>query len=249
MCCFSVPAPVGWFARLFAKQVHVSKTQIFARMISPRVQGLAYAMNLDSAREVAMVLPLPVAPGSGEDAVKFIDLQAFPHLFDELAALFELPSRKGGPALLARKQSLTVHKVGAFIASYVPTVADFARLDRRFRVPDVLFEAVPAYRDHGFAVFQLESGNLTVHPMAFTFPTRSLDRLFFPTVHLHDGTWHAKADFDHALYFQRPVQGDGYAMHPSPPRDYAGLAAVGDPIERHTLTGALPNADTWINLS
>jgi hypothetical protein len=67
-------------------------------------------------------------------------------------------------------------------------------------------------------------------------------------VHLHDGKWHATADFDHALYFQRPVQG-GYEMHPSPRRDYAGLAAVGDPIERHTLRGALPNADTWINLS
>ncbi len=247
MCCFSVGAPVGFIARLFAKKVHVSKTQIFARMMSPRVQALAYSMNLDTAREVAMVLPLPVAPGSGEDAVQFVDLQAFPEMFTELAALFEMPARKGGMQL-GRGKTLAVHKVGSFIASYVPTVADFERLDPRFRVPEVLFEAVPAYRDHGFAVFQLEPGDVTVHPMAFTFPTRSRDKLFFPTVHLHDGTWHQTADFDHALYFQRPVQG-GYEVHPSPRRDYAGLAAVGEPIERHTLRGALPNADTWINLS
>jgi hypothetical protein len=237
-------------ARLLAPKVHVSKTNIFARMIAPGVQALAYGMNLSSAREVAMILPLPVVPGGGEDAVKFVSLEKDPRMFEELDALFHdlrMVARKG-QGIVPQSTKLVVHEVGAFIASYVPTVAEFARLDPRFRVPEVLFEAVPAYHDHGFAVFQLEPGNLTVHPMAFSFPTRAPDRLFFPTVHLHDGKWHATADFDHALYFQRPVQG-GYEMHPSPRRDYAGLAAVGDPIERHTLRGALPNADTWINLS
>ena len=44
--------------------------------------------------------------------------------------------------------------------------------DRRPDVLLVLFDAVPHYADHGFAVFQLEPGNVTVHPMALTFPTR-----------------------------------------------------------------------------
>ena len=72
MCCFSVGSP-GWFLqRLLAPRVHVSKTNIFARMIAPGVQALAYGMNLSSAREVAMILPLPVVPESGEQAVTFV---------------------------------------------------------------------------------------------------------------------------------------------------------------------------------
>ena len=30
-----------------------------------------------------------------------------------------------------------------------------------------------------------------VHPMAFEFPTRSPDEIFFPTAHIHDGACHA----------------------------------------------------------
>ena len=37
--------------------------------------------------------------------------------------------------------------------------------------------------------------------MAFDFP-RAAKKLFFPTVHIHDGKVHDKADFDHALYCQ-----------------------------------------------
>ncbi len=91
-----------------------------------------------------------------------------------------------------------------YVASFVPSVADFVRLDPRFRLPEVLFDAVPHYADYGFAVFQLAPGKVTVHPMALRFPTRDPDRLFFPTVHVHDGRFHAKAKFDHALYFQTP---------------------------------------------
>ena len=39
--------------------------------------------------------------------------------------------------------------------------------------------------------------------MAFEFPTRDAARLFFPTVHVHDGSFHPMAHFDHSLYCQR----------------------------------------------
>lgn len=244
MCCFSVASPAGLIARLFARRVHVSATNIFARMVEPGVQALAYGMNLATAREVAMVLPLPIARDFGEDAVRFVSLEAHPRMFAELASLFDPPARKGGISRQAGA-TLKVHKVGAFIASYVPGIAAFTRLDPRFRVPDVLFGAVPAYRDYGFTVFQLEPGNVTVHPMGFTFPTREPAKLFFPTVHLHDGRWHDKARFDHALYFQRDVPRD-YPSATMRERDYAGLAKVDAPIERHTLRGSHANADIWI---
>jgi len=41
-----------------------------------------------------------------------------------------------------------------------------------------------------------------VHPMALEFPQREPDRLFFPTVHVHNGRVEAWATFDHWLYCQ-----------------------------------------------
>jgi hypothetical protein len=256
MCCFSIAQPAGWFRRVFPPApVHVSKTNIFARMIEPGRQALAYGMNLKAKREVAMVLPLPVPPGSGEEAVTFVDLKATPKMFDELAALFlveQTLAAKGGPSRFApQSRLLVVHKVGSFVASYVPTRADFKRLDPRFRIPEVLFDAVPAYADYGFAVFQLEPGDVTVHPMGMTFPTRD-ERVFFPTVHVHDGRFHATAAFDHALYYQHaactklgePFRGDDVALEA--PKPYAGLTDVARPIARRTLRGKLANEDTWV---
>lgn len=262
MCCFSVATPLGLFARLFQRPVRVSGTNIFARMLAPGVQGVAYSMNLATRAPVAMVLPLPVAPGAGEDAVAFVDLSAEPGMFDQLRGLFEFAqpaARKGGVAFprLPRK-TLVVHRVGRFVASYVPTRADFARLDPRFRMPEVLFDAVPHYADYGFAVFQLEAGTTTVHPMGLKFPTRAPDALFFPTVHVHDGRFRRRAAFDHALYFQTPrhttpaatvpigaFEGDAVAWT-TPGADYAGLVVPAQAMLRRRLRGTRANADTWI---
>lgn len=207
-----------------------------------------------------MVLPLPVAPGAGEDAVTFVDLAAFPHMFTDLRYLFEmmLSAKKGGLSLRGGSRTrLVVHQVGSFVASYVPTRSDFDRLDPRFRLPPALFDAVPHYHDYGFAVFQLAPGKVTVHPMALTFPTRD-HRLFFPTVHVHDGRFHPRARFDHALYYQLPrvtQTGPGFlgeqpsAEVPSyikPAKSYHDLVDVELPMLRRLLRGKLANTDTWI---
>lgn len=265
MCCFSVATPVGFMASLFralTPPVRVSATNIFARMLSPGVQGLAYSMNIDAKEPIAMILPLPVIPGAGEDAVTFISLEKHAHMFTTFHHMFEVippASRKGGLSLgIQRQATLVVHQVGAFIASYVPSRADFTRLDTRFRLPEVLFDAVPAYADYGFAVFQLEPGKKTIHPMAMSFPTRAADKLFFPTVHVHDGKFKAKARFDHALYYQTkrriqvgeylPSGGfEGDAVGWDAPREsYEGLVVPGDALLRRTLRKRMPNEDTWI---
>jgi hypothetical protein len=240
---------------MFAKEVRVSSTSIFGRMVAPGVQGLAYGMTVEAKRDVAMILPLPVRPGGGPAAVRFVDLSAHGNMFRELAALFPEPAplRKGGLSLPRLLPRLEVHAVGSFIASYVPTRADFERLDPRFRVPEVLFDAVPEYADYGFAVFQLAPGASTVHPMAFTFPTRELERLYFPCVHLHDGTWHPTAKFDHALYYQHPkvvalgATNDGDPCSTVlPARDYGRLVDAAHPILRREIRGTELNADVWI---
>ena len=92
--------------------------------------------------------------------------------------------------------------VGSFEASFVPSIADFARLDERFRLPEGTWDSLPRYKKFGFAVFKLKEGKKTIHPMAFNFPQADPSKLFFPTVHIHDGKVHDKADFDHDLYCQ-----------------------------------------------
>jgi hypothetical protein len=260
MCCFSVATPAGWVARLFARPVHVSRTNIFARMVSPGSQVLAYSMNLSTRLEIAMVLPLPIARGAGEDAVRFLDLSAHPTMFMDFAHLFEMmvTRAKGGPSFSRARDTLVVHDIGSFIASYVPARADFDRLDARFRMPDVLFDAVPHYADYGFAVFQLRPGTVTVHPMALAFPSREPDKLFFPTVHVHDGRFHARARFDHALYYQQPsetkvdehiVLGEPEGEVTSwvkPKHSYGELVDVELPMLRQKRRGKHPNADIWV---
>jgi hypothetical protein len=78
-------------------------------------------------------------------------------------------------------------------------------LDERFRLPPDAWKQLPQYESYGFAVFKLKSGEMKVHPMAFSFPRQKTKALFFPTVHIHDGKVHAKAHFDHALFCQ-PTQ-------------------------------------------
>ena len=106
-----------------------------------------------------------------------------------------------------------VHDVGEFEASFVPTPADFNRLDERFRLPRSVWSALPDYADYGFAVFKLPPealwllhapprGWTELPPDGVRLPRRNPSALFFPTVHVHDGAVHAEADFDHTLYMQ-----------------------------------------------
>jgi hypothetical protein len=206
MCCFSGSPGV---VKL------VGKTNIFARAVGS-AQRLAYSMNVTADEPVAMILPLPVPPGSAEDAVRFIDLSGYADFFGDLDRGFppivipQPASRGPVSGGMMAVSTLEVHKVGSFEASFVPSLADFARLDERFRISDEVWRALPQYRDWGFAVFKLldlkkgffSTKPKTIHPMAFEFPRRDTGQLFFPTVHVHDGKVHDKAAFDHTLYYQ-----------------------------------------------
>ncbi|MCB9598884.1 MAG: hypothetical protein H6724_00135 [Sandaracinus sp.] len=181
---------------------HVSGTAIFARADEGDRQMLAYQMKVGSDAPVAMVLPLPVSHGASEDALRFVDLSDYDDLFEQMArAVFPVPAARGFGA--PQTLTLEVQRVGNFVASFVPSLADFSRLDARFRLAPDVWTALPRYADWGFAVFQLApEGDQKLHPMAFSFPRRDPSRLFFPTVHVHDGEVHARARFDHKLFYQ-----------------------------------------------
>lgn len=288
MCVFSQPVR------------HVSRTRIFARGLSGGRQLLVYAMTLDAEGDLAMVLPVPVPASSPEDALRFVDLSSCPTFFDQLASLFPAPALMSGEADLSAgvgrpRGMLRVYAVGDFVASFVPTRADFDRLDPRFRLAPSVWDAMPGCADWGFCVFQLRStsgptpaaepaglvarigkllegakehapappstGPRAYHPMAFELPLRDPSRLFFPTVHVHDGAVHETAEYDHALYCQVPVgtepSSDEGAWHwseipvgtlrsvyeASPASRWLDADA---PVHRIELRGERANRDVWV---
>jgi hypothetical protein len=244
MCIFSQPIQ------------HVSQTCLYARGVG-KEQILVYAMDVAAAEELAMILPLPVAPGSGEDAVRFIDLSPYPKFFEDLRRAFPMPLSggfgipMGAPA--PAPQALKVHAVGSFEASFVPTIADFGRLDSRFQLRPEIWQRLPQYADFGFAVFKLRPKLQpeSVHPMAFAFQRRDTGALFFPTLHVHDGAVHEHANFDHELFCQTPsaMPDPSWVTNDRALSYYVDAMRVPDLIDWHAnghravMSGSLPNRD------
>lgn len=239
MCCFTQPVEL------------VADTHIFARSGMGGRQFVVYEMHVSAASDLAMVLPIPVPPKSAEADVRFFNLEKYPTLFEDLnaeypKALAAADARTGSP--------LKVVDVGAYEASFVPTVADFARLDPRFRLPMDAWKELPQYQNYGFTVFKLKPGNQRVHPMAFDFPRLNPREIFFPTVHIHDGKVHPTAQFDHLLFLQvgtgdpMPMKGWRESKQPAGMFVKTNLTqGIVDP-ERHIyrlrLIDILPNKDT-----
>jgi hypothetical protein len=247
MCVFSRPIK------------DVSTTKIFGRMTARGRQGLAYQMQLDADEDVAMILPIPVPPGSSDDAVHFVSLEGYVDLFGDLFRAFHPPAQSAGrDRSHAAMQSapLKVHTVGAFVASFVPSLAAFARLDPRFRLPHGTLDQMPAYADYGFAVFQLGAthGAAEIHPMSFEFPTRVPTHLFFPTVHVHDGEMHEYAEFSHAIYAQGIDRERRFQTLSGPARDDVNIEAARGLVDAEQrlsmwkLVGIEKNQDQWVTV-
>jgi len=249
MCCFT------------GNVESVSSTKIFARPAKEGRQFVVYHMLYRAKEALAMVLPLPTSAKPADDAVKFINLEDYDQFFSRLEDGFPKPGAKNDrPAVAAGAvpppKAIPVVEVGSFEASFVPSVGDFSRLDKRFRLPDGVWDKLPAYKDFGFAVFKLKAGQPKVHPLAFEFPRARPERIFFPTVHIHDGEVHAEAEFDHVLYLQ-PGAADSRV-----PRDWEestqpaglfmdlkksqGLLAGDLHVYRRRMRGKLQNADTLV---
>jgi hypothetical protein len=123
-------------------------------------------------------------------------------------------------------------------------------------LPEGSLEKVGLYQDYGFAVFKFKPGKQKVHPMALTFPSHFADRLFFPTVHIHDGEVHEKETFDHNLYAQCRQQGgrallpweesSGNAVVFSQAGLSEGLIDATKHVYRKKLKGVLKNEDQFL---
>ena len=261
MCIFTQPV------------ISVNNTRIFARQSGTGTQFLAYQMNYESSDQNAMILPLPVKRPSNEKSLNFIDLKDYDAFFDELADGFPFHSPPSigcsAPFHPASRHDLEVFKVGNYIASFVPTIPDFDRLDSKFKLPNEIWQTIPRYHEFGFAVFQLAAGALKPHPMAFEFHSAN-DDLFFPTIHIHDGEIHESEEFDHILYMQHAgLDSTVYGYENSHVADKstglirskyvasqfcdldksAGLVDGNLLLHRKIVRGNLPNSDTTFRFS
>lgn len=250
---------------IFSSDVEsVEGTSIFARRTSPTSQALVYSMSYEARSELAMILPLPKSLGAGEDAATFIDLSSYSNFFTDMQFGFPVESRPGASSSPqdgrgAALSPLKVHEVGSFEASWVPTLSDFSRLDDRFTLPSASWDQLPQYSDYGFAVFKLKPGAKTAHPMALEFQTRESDRLFFPTVHVHNGAVLPDASFDHVLYCQSDsarlggdwkastfIKGSPFFAKNFIQIDRAkGLVLPDQVVFKNSVYGRHPNQDIW----
>ena len=129
MCCFSQPVET------------VADTNIFARAAKNGRQYLVYSMKFAANEDLAMILPIPTPKGSPDDAVKFVNLEKYPDLFLDMKKGFPVPTPARGEEVKKddsppKALALPVDQVGSFVASFVPAIKDFERLDKQFRLPD-----------------------------------------------------------------------------------------------------------------
>jgi len=172
MCCFS------------GSVESVTNTQIFGRLSGKETQFVVYQMQYESKVKTAMILPIPTAANATEDSVKFFDLKQYDRFFADLHRAF--PPLTPPPTMsravdskAAKPAMLKVQEVGDFVASVVPSVGDFSRLDPMFSISPETWAKIPIYNDYSFVVFQLEKLEGRPHPMAFEFKTRHSDKIFF----------------------------------------------------------------------
>jgi hypothetical protein len=263
MCCFA------------GEVESVRNTKIFARITPTGDQWLVYSMAYRSKSLNAMILPLPVAKGAGDQAVEFPTPAPWKNFFFDLEHAFPplrtwsdlLPKSSVTPTDARVDVKLEVHDLGTAIASYVPSQKDFDRIDPMFRIAPEIWKQIPQYEDFGFAVIQLKSLEAELLPLVMRFPSRDPKKIFFPTLHIHDGQVHPTEQFDHWLYTQEPLF-DRYcgqylgenAVDPTtswirsaqPIAKTIRSKSYGESIEprllvhRQRLAGELPNEDHWL---
>lgn len=234
----------------FTGQVErVGNTRIFARATRDAKQFLVYQMEYSAANDVAMILPLPVPPNTGQDAVQFIRLSGYDNFFAEMENGF--PLTRNAPVSGNHTKHAAANLVGSFEASFIPSQQELAGFDEPFRIPTELWNQFPEYSDFGFAVFKLRAGTNIAQPLALEFPMRNPQLLFFPTVEIRNGQAPEEVSFDHDLFCQaRAGWLRSYDVANSFMRipETHGIVAADERISRMTVQGAHPNSDILVGL-
>jgi len=249
MCMMTAPA-------------EVSDTSIYVSTDGAQ-QTVLYQMKMKAEKKIAMILPIPGVLTS------WVDTSKYPKFFEDLSSSFVPASRGGGGPIMLGSRALPVHKVGSYVATYVPTLDDFARVSPEFRLAPKLNLAKYGYDAPGwsFAVFAFdpECGG-PEHAIGYRFQRGAdfpdADALFVPTLHVHDGE---RADdvahYDHHIYCSHVGEYGELDHYTKPDYDVVpesfqasrlrsnAAAEWFNPYKccvRFTVKGNRPNSDTWL---
>jgi hypothetical protein len=227
---------------IFTTNTRVENTKIFARRQGQK-QWLVYEMKYDSYRlSTAMILPVP---GESE-TIEFLNLENYKDFFDQL----QKPAEARG---FSKGLSLDVVNVGNFIATIIPSMDDWNRVDPQFTLDSKVWESdiLKEYtKGYSFVVFQLSERSNKPHPMAFTFNS-NLDELYIPTVHVHDGEVKDLERYDHEIYTQGTINPphrewileDYRAKYLEYPGLIGDIVDLNSPIHYNPLKGLIINKD------
>jgi hypothetical protein len=212
-----------------------------------------------------MILPVP-NPAS----VDLINLNHYPNFFEDCQKNFyySTPRQDYNTRSMSasfdryERPPLPVYNVGSYVASIVPSVSDFDRLNpRHFPVSSDLRQILGRQYDSefGFICCRLKSGNHTYHPFAYSHDRHTSRLLFIPTFHYHPhdvgSVRHVDADWDHVIYtvgtdFDSTYM-DNYRFSPSVdfkihklPVDVRWIRKY--KMSRWTKTGSGKNRDIWV---
>lgn len=155
-------------------------------------QSLAVSLRISAATDLALIVPVPVTPGATETDVRLLSTDGSQSLFDSLASGFvgsaERPHRQDAEEADAPR-TVRYAAAQAMRAYYVPSIADFDQVGPHLRFPEAALASRPEYASYGFYVFELPAGqDVRIVPMAFDFPTRHPEAVYFPTWY-GDPTW------------------------------------------------------------
>ena len=120
-------------------------------------------MNYESRDDNAMILPVPIRRPATDDSFRFVDLRGYDDFFVDLADGFPYtaPSFNIGCSAsfdAASGHALDVFEVGNYIASFVPKLSDFSRLDERFTLPENTWSQIRSTQLMDSLFFNLRPG-------------------------------------------------------------------------------------------
>ncbi len=167
----------------------VSSTNILVSKCGTQ-QLTVYSNRVSTLGDNLMILPVPA------DSVEFLDFTECKSMFKTLKSMFE-PQMRGakGLGMGYSANSLTVHKVGSYFASFAKNLEDLERVDKTTfgTVNKGVLEVIKKHykpnaiiKNFGFIVCKLNKGiEYEYHPFAYKHKLFYDNTLFIPTRHVH----------------------------------------------------------------
>lgn len=161
-----------------------SAVKMFARDGEGGRQYLIFGAEVDAGEKAVAVLPLPVAPRTTEEDVRFFDFEAYPNFFLDLDTGFPggiaEPRPPGSAQQQAGQPQPDPPPVATMKRRYFPDRAAWAESEEFAFESNGMFDAGKQYADYGFVVCLIPAGRQRLTPLAFDFPRKKPNGLFFP---------------------------------------------------------------------